>query len=83
LKLFPFILRRKLRKKPKGMLKVDYWGLEGAAPSIPAKLSETQRAVLTAFAAKAELWQFRTNLWELFGLPDSADGLHQFVADHR
>lgn len=86
LKLFPFILRRKIRKaansKPKGILKVDYWGLEGTAPSMPARLSETQVAILTALAAKGALWQFRTNLWELFGLPDSADGLQQFVADH-
>jgi len=81
-KLFPFLLRRKLRKsaaKRKGREKIEYWGLEGAAPELPAQLTADQQAVLTAFAAKPALWEFRTNLWELFGLPDSAEALRAFI----
>jgi hypothetical protein len=32
-------------------------------------------------AAKAELWQFRTNLWRLFGLPETPEGLRRLVTD--
>lgn len=85
-KLAPFLLRRKIRRmagsEQKGLQKIDYWGLEGVAPSIPPRLSETQRTVLTACAAKPALWQFRTNLWQLFGLPDTANELRRFVAEH-
>ena len=84
-KLFPFVMRwrmrRRMRRKPKGIPKIDYWGLQGDAPEIPQKLNEAQRTVLTAFATKPELWQFRTNLWQLFGLPDDAAGLGRFVAE--
>ncbi len=83
-KLFPFVMRwrmrRSMRRKPKGIPKIDYWGLQGDAPEIPEKLNEAQRTVLTAFVAKPELWQFRTNLWQLFGLPAAAAGLGRFVA---
>jgi hypothetical protein len=82
-KVFPFArrwrMRRMSRSKPKGMRKVDYWGLNGQAPELPAQLTETQRKVLLAFTEKAELWQFRTNLWELFGLPSDAEALRQFA----
>ncbi len=60
--------------------KIAYWGPEGAVPEIPAKLTGEQRSLLTAFAEKPVLWEFRTNLWELFGLPASAEELRQFVA---
>jgi hypothetical protein len=84
-KLFPFVMRwrvrRKMRSKLTGIQRVQYWGVQGAAPEIPKKLTETQRTVLTAFTAKSELWQFRTNLWELFNLPDTAAGLRPLVAD--
>lgn len=83
-KLLPFIRRRMIRNagksKPKGIPKIRYSGLEGEAPEIPLKFNAAQERVLTALAAKAELWQFRTNLWQLFGLPDTPDGLRQFVA---
>jgi hypothetical protein len=82
-KIFPLArrwrMRRMARSKPKQMLKVDYWGLNGPAPELPAQLTETQRRVLVAFTEKAELWQFRTNLWELFGLPVNAEALAQFA----
>ena len=81
-KLFPFLLRRKLRKsaaKRKGRETIEYWGLQGAAPELPAQLTADQQAVLTAFAARPALWEFRTNLWELFGLPDSAETLRAFI----
>jgi hypothetical protein len=29
----------------------------------------------------AVLWESRTNLWELFGLPANADELRRFVID--
>jgi len=85
LKLFPFVmrwqLRRTMNRKPKGIQQINYSRPEGSAPEIPQPLKESQRGLLTALAAKPELWQFRTNLWELFGLPASAAGLRQFVAD--
>jgi hypothetical protein len=84
LKLFPFIFRWKIRRagrsKRKGIPMIKYWGLKGDAPEVSHKLSEAQERVLTALAAKTELWLFRTNLWELFGLPATPDELRQFVA---
>ena len=69
-------------QKPKMVRNIEYWGLKGAAPEIPVKLNEAQRAVLIELAAKPGLWQFRTNLWALFGLPDNTEGLQQFVREH-
>jgi hypothetical protein len=84
-RVFPFLRRRTVRRlaqsKPKGIRKVDYWGLKGSAPELPAQLSEVQRQVLKAFAGKAELWMFRTNLWDLFGLPGTAAGLRNLLAE--
>lgn len=68
--------------RAKGLQNVEYWGLDGAAPEIPAKLDETQQSVLIALAAKQELWEFRTNLWALFNLPDHPEDLHRFVREH-
>lgn len=59
--------------------KIDYFGLHGDPPFIPANLTESQRAVLTACSRKDALWRFKTNLWSLFGLPDSSAGLRQFA----
>jgi hypothetical protein len=70
---------RMLRSKPKGMRRVDYWGLNGQAPELPAQLTEAQRKVLLPFAEKTGLWQFRTNPWELFGLPSNAEALRHFA----
>ena len=85
-KLFPFLMRWRLKKmarnKPKGIRKIDYWGLKGAAPVIPSVLDPSQREMLSALARKPELWTFRTNLWQLFGLPSDAAGLQRFLAEH-
>ena len=85
-KLFPFLMRwrvkRLMRGKPKGIPKIDYWGLNGTAPDIPSVLEAPQREVLTALARKPELWTFRTNLWQLFGLPSDEAGLRRFLAEH-
>ncbi len=85
-KLFPFVMRwhvkRLMRSKPKGIRKIDYWGLSGAAPEIPSTLEASQRDVLSALARKPELWTFRTNLWQLFGLPSDEAGLRRFLAEH-
>lgn len=85
MKLFPFYIRWKLRRKagskPKGMPKVDYWQLQGDAPLIPPRLTSAQQTALTALAAKPELWRLRTNLWQLFGLPAAPEELRLFVAD--
>lgn len=83
-KVFPFLLRRKLRKAAEANAKrrrqVEYWGLEGEAPEIPTKLTADQQSALAAMADKAELWFDTTNLWTLFGLPDNAEELRRFVA---
>jgi hypothetical protein len=85
-KLFPFLVRRKVRKlartPPKGIPKIEYWGLKGDPPAIPRELTAAQRSVLSACASKEALWQFRTNLWQLFGLPGSADGLRRLAGSH-
>ncbi len=84
-KLLPFArrwhVRRLTRRKPTGIRKIEYWGLKGVAPEIPECLNDAQRAALTAFARKSELWNFRTNLFALFGLPDSAAGLLRFLEE--
>ncbi|MBI2687565.1 MAG: hypothetical protein HYX27_14740 [Acidobacteria bacterium] len=83
-KLFPFLLRRHTRKqagaKPPGIQKIEYWGLNGEAPQIPAPLNAMQRPVIEALASKEELWTFRTNLWTLFHLPDNAGQLREWLA---
>jgi hypothetical protein len=83
-KLFPFLKRRQLRKMAQPnqnrIEKIDYRGLKGEMPEIPARLTTEQQSALNAFADKAVLWEFRTNLWELFGLPASADEIRGFVS---
>jgi hypothetical protein len=59
--------------------KIDYFGLTGEAPRLPATLTLAQRRALNACADKMPLWQFHTNLWELFGLPDSPEGIRRLV----
>jgi hypothetical protein len=79
---FPWLVRRRLKKlakSRKGREKIEYWGLKGEAPRIPAELSANQRRVLLACADKPELWQFHTNLWELFNLPNNAAELRAFA----
>ncbi len=82
-KLFPFavrwVVRSRTRRRKSGVWKIDYWGLEGTAPAIPRELNHVQRRALTAFAAKPQLWRFRTNLWELFALPDNPAGLQRLL----
>lgn len=77
--MFPFLLRRKLCKAAvvgsQRAVRVEYWGLEGAAPEIPAKLSADQQTALTAPAEKSERWFNSTDLWGLFGLPDTPTDL--------
>jgi hypothetical protein len=82
-KMFPFLLRRKLRKSAeansKRAMKFEYWAVNGPAPQIPARLTPDQRTVLDALAEKSELWFDSTNLWALFGLPDNSEALRNFV----
>jgi hypothetical protein len=64
-----------------GEPRVDYFGLVGDPPAIPARLTVLQHATLAACADKEALWQFKTNLWELFGLPDNSRGFRQVIAE--
>jgi hypothetical protein len=85
-KIFPFLRRRQFKnagkKKPRGMRKLEYWGVKGNAPELPEKLSDTQRTVLETLANQPVIWTFKTNLWTLFGLPDTPDGLRAFIKNH-
>lgn len=67
-------------EEPQGIQKVDYWGLKGHCPEMPQTLSAVQIQTLQALAAKSQLWSFRTNLWQLFGLPDRPELLREFAA---
>jgi hypothetical protein len=82
-KLLPFLLRRKLRHageaNAKRVKNVEYWGVKGPARELPAQLSADQKRVLEAFCNKPGLWFHRTNLWPLFGLPDSPAALRHFI----
>lgn len=88
-KLFPpaarWLIRRRTSaaksSKPWGIERIDYWGLQGDSPDIPMRLDARQAEVLRALAAKPEVWSFRTNLWKLFELPDTAEALAQLVDD--
>jgi hypothetical protein len=70
-KLFPSLVRRKIRKAMKAgakrVRKIEYWGVEGAAPELPVRLRVDQKRALEALANKPEVWFHRTNLWTLFG----------------
>jgi hypothetical protein len=83
-KLFPFLLRRKLRKAAKANAKrvknIEYWDVRGAAPELPTQLSADQKKVLEVLSNKPDLWFHRTNLWSLFGLPENPAALMEFVA---
>jgi hypothetical protein len=83
-KLCPPLFRRrmsKIAKANKGRREiVEYWGVKGGGPSVPERLTPEQREVLTAIANDTALWNFRTNLWALFELPSTAQGLREFVA---
>ena len=82
-KLFPFVVRRKLRKiaeaGAKRRMKVEYREIEGEAPEMPTRLTAQQQMVLESLAGKSELWFDITNLWELFGLPSTAEALREFI----
>jgi hypothetical protein len=83
-KLFPSLMSRKLRQnalaQPERAEFIRYLGVTGDAPPIPSKLTAEQSAILTALAREAAVWRFHTNLWDLFGLPNTAAGLAQFTA---
>lgn len=86
-KLFPFYFRWKIRrmanrKRPDGIARINYWGVKGSEPDIPAPLTTEQAQLLRAIADEHKLWTFRTNLWSMFGLPESAESLRAFIASH-
>lgn len=70
------------QQRNKGIRNIEYWGLKGTAPEPPVRLNEAQRQALGALAAKPGGWEFRTNLWALFGLPDNSAELQRFVREH-
>jgi len=78
------VLERPLRRKPgaSGLTVASYWGLEGARPKIPERLTRRQRIALGALVENADVWTYRTNLWELFGLPDNRAAMKAFLATH-
>jgi hypothetical protein len=80
-KMFPFLLKRRLKSPLKGIRKITYRGLTGDAPLLPSHLNQPQKDALAAVADQPAMWKFRTNLWQLFGLPDTADGLRRLVRE--
>jgi hypothetical protein len=82
-RLFPFLLRRRLRKtreeKNRRRYRIEYREVKGNKPDVPT-LTGDQRRTLAALASKPEVWMDQTNLWALFDLPDNAAGLRAFVA---
>ncbi|HLK63694.1 MAG TPA: hypothetical protein VKU19_09650 [Bryobacteraceae bacterium] len=66
--------------KKAGRRRIEYWGLKGKAPALPLRWNTAQRNVVEAIARKERLWQFDTNLWELFGLPNSSAAIMQVAA---
>ena len=55
--------------------------MEGAPPALPARLTAGQQSVPVTLADRTVVWEQRTNLWSLFGLPDTADALRRFAAE--
>jgi hypothetical protein len=78
-KLFPFLLRRKLRHGRSQPHKIEYEQVAGEQPAMPPRLTADQARALAALAAKPEVWVDHTNLWSLFGLPDDAAGMRGFL----
>ena len=74
-KLFPFLLRRRLRQHNRRRYRIEYGSLTGPKPVIPMPLTANQQRTLAALAAKPEVWMDQTDLWALFDLPDNAAGL--------
>jgi hypothetical protein len=83
-KLSRRLARRRVQKQAarrvKGIPKIDYWGVLGYPPEMPKQLNEIQRRTLDALINKEALWQFRTNLWTLFQLPDNPIELCGWIA---
>jgi hypothetical protein len=82
-RIFPFLLRRRLRKsrdaKNRRRYRIEYHEILGSKPGVPALLTGNQRQTLTALASKTEVWMDQTNLWALFDLPGDAAGLRALV----
>ncbi|HLK65100.1 MAG TPA: hypothetical protein VKU19_16775 [Bryobacteraceae bacterium] len=85
-KIFPFLLRRTLRRRRdernRRRYRIHYDEVKGCSPELPARFTENQQRALAALAAKAEVWIDETNLWALFGLPGNAAGLRALLASH-
>lgn len=83
-KVFPFLLRRRLRRSRdennRRRYRIEYPPVTGSKPETPMLLTANQQRTLAALAAKAEVWMDQTNLWALFDLPDNAAGLLAFLA---
>jgi len=58
--------------------RIDYPSVAGAVHP-PERLTAAQAEALNVLAGQASLWTFRTNLWTLFGLPDQAGELREWV----
>lgn len=86
-RVFPFLLRRRLRKtrdeRNRKRYRIEYNEVKGSRPGLPSPLKPGQQRALSALASRPELWVDQTNLWELFGLPDTAEGLRALLAGGR
>ena len=56
---------------------VEYVDLQGPAPGLPEKPAEPQAMAVQAIAGCATVWRVHTNLWDLFDLPASQEGMRE------
>jgi tetratricopeptide (TPR) repeat protein len=71
------------RHGPEKRTKVDYWKPEAQPQREASSLTTIQRSVLAAVVAYDPVWRDEHNLLKLYGLPESRDGLRQFIAGSK
>ncbi|HET8549987.1 MAG TPA: hypothetical protein VFL57_18380, partial [Bryobacteraceae bacterium] len=76
-RLFPSMRKRGFEPGDRGGMRcIEYEGVAGPPPpELPEKLAPAQKRALETIAAHEPLWRIRTNLWKLFGLPESSGEL--------
>ncbi len=68
------------RDKQTGVHKIEFWGASEQAPRQVHELAPEQREVLRTLAAHDPLWEYQSNLMELYGLPADRRSLQSQLA---
>jgi hypothetical protein len=68
------------RDKQTGVRKIEFWGAPEPALRQIHELSPEQREALRTLVAHDPLWEYQSNLMELYGLPSDRQSLRSQLA---